>query len=159
VDGAEAAARARALFLDDGHAHGCAETAFVVLKEAYGLPDAGSTSAAMALNGGVAYSGGVCGAITGAAVAIGLLAGERIGDHTVAKRTAREEVRALMDAFRAEFGSLDCRTLIGREIRTAEQHQAFIDSGVWRDVCMAQVEFVVRRLASRADDSGAGGQL
>ena len=49
--------RARELYVDDANVHGCAETAFVVLKEAFGLPDATDSSAAMALNGGVAYSG------------------------------------------------------------------------------------------------------
>ena len=34
-------------------------------------------SAAMAFNGGIAYSGGPCGAITGAAMAVGLLAEQR----------------------------------------------------------------------------------
>jgi hypothetical protein len=56
-----------------------------------------------------------------------------------------------MDDFRAEHGAVDCRTLIGREIRTPEQHRAFIDSGVWRVACMSQVEFVVRALASLSE--------
>ena len=57
---------ARAYFLRPDHLYGCAETVFMVLKEAYSLPDPHNSSAAMALNGGVAYGGSVCGAITGA---------------------------------------------------------------------------------------------
>ncbi len=147
----EAIERARGLFLDDRNVFGCAETAFIVLKEAFGLPDSDDASAALALNGGIAYSGGVCGAITGAAMAVGLLAGERFdggpGGHAEAKRAARETVATMMDDFRKRFGAVDCLTLVG-PIRTPEQHQAFIERGTWRETCMAQIEFVVSRLAA-----------
>ena len=140
----EAAARARTIFLDKSHPYGCAETTFMVLKEAFDLPDPTDPSAAMALNGGVAYDGGVCGAISGAALAVGLLASRRFADHARAKREAREAIADLMDDFRAAHGAVDCRALIGRDIRTPEQHKAFIDSGIWRAACMNQIDFVVR---------------
>jgi C_GCAxxG_C_C family probable redox protein len=141
----------RRLYLDDGHAHGCAEATFVALKGALGLPAPADASAAMALNGGIAYSGGTCGAITGSALAIGLLAASRIDDHRAAKATARRIVARLMDDFEAAHGALDCRTLTGHRLRTPAEHDAFIASGVWRDGCMRQLEFVVARLAPLAD--------
>lgn len=147
---AAAAARARELFLDDAHPYGCAETAFVVLKEAYGLPDPLDSSAAMALNGGVAYHGGVCGALTGSALAAGQLAAARATDHDAAKRLAREITAGLMNAFEAEFGAVECRSLLGLDIRTPEAHAAFLESGAWRTTCMRQVEFAVGRLAAPA---------
>ena len=101
----EAAARARTLFLDESNPFGCAETTFMVLKEAFGLPDPLDPSAAMALNGGVAYSGGVCGAMSGASLAVGLLASRRFKSHARAKREAREAIAGLMDDFRAEHGA------------------------------------------------------
>jgi C_GCAxxG_C_C family probable redox protein len=144
--------RARELFLDDANVYGCAETVFVVLKEAYGLPASGDSSAAMALNGGLAYSGGACGAISGAALAVGQLAAVRIEDHRAAKGAARRIVAGLMEAFTATFGSTACRDLTGVDLRTEQGHRAFIESGVWRDVCMRQVEWVVRRMAPLADE-------
>jgi C_GCAxxG_C_C family probable redox protein len=144
----EGTARARTLFLDESNSFGCAETTFMVLKEAFGLPDPLDSSVAMALNGGVAYSGGVCGAISGASLAVGLLAARRFKSHARAKQMAREAISRVIDDFRAEHGAVDCRALIGREIRTPEQHRAFIDSGIWRVSCMSQIESVVRALAS-----------
>lgn len=135
--------QARRLFLGSHNLYGCAETVFVVLKTAYGLDDPDDTSAAMALNGGVAYDGGVCGAISGAALAIGLLAGRRIADHREAKRVARELTACLIDEFRARHGAVDCRALIELDLRAPGAHRAFIRSGVWRDRCMPQVEFAV----------------
>lgn len=146
-----AARRARELYLDDANTHGCAETAFVVLKEAFGLPDAADSSAAMALNGGVAYSGATCGAVTGAAMALGQLAASRIADHNEAKRAARELTADLLVAFEAEFGATTCRALTGVDLRTEAGHLAFIEGGAWRDGCMRQVELAVTRLAPLAD--------
>ena len=68
-----------------------------------GLAEAEDSSAAMRLNGGVAYSGATCGAVTGAAMAVGLLAGSRIPNHRRAKTTARLLVAGTLDAFVAEF--------------------------------------------------------
>ncbi len=153
-----ARARARALFLDDANTYGCAETTLMVLAEAYGLPDAADTAPAMALNGGIAYSGATCGAITGAAMAVGRLTARRIADHNEAKRAVRAATAELMAAFEAEFGATTCRALTGVDLRTDEGHQAFIESGIWRDGCMRQIEMAVARLAALADqdpDPGA----
>ena len=72
MDQTDVIRKAREYFLRPDNLYGCAETTFMALKEAYGLPHAADSSAAMALNGGIAYSGGLCGAITGAALAVGL---------------------------------------------------------------------------------------
>ena len=85
-----AVTRAEALYLDDAHPYDCAETTFMTLKGMYGLDDPTDPAAAIALNGGVGYSGGPCGAITGAALAVGILAEQRIEDHNRAKLVARE---------------------------------------------------------------------
>lgn len=145
--------RARELFLDDANTYGCAETTLAVLQEVFGLPDPTDASAAMALNGGIAYSGATCGAITGAAIAIGRRAASQIPDHREAKRVAREETARLLAAFEAEFGATTCRALTGVDLATDEGHAAFIESGAWRNGCMRQIEMVVARLAARDEDS------
>lgn len=146
------AALARVYFLDERNQFGCAETTFIVLKGAYRLDDPMDASAAMALNGGIAYSGGACGAVTGAALAVGMLAERRIDDHRAAKRVARELVAGLIDDFRAEHAAVDCRDLIGYDLQAPGQHEAFIASGLWRERCMRQVEFAVTRMAPLANE-------
>jgi len=148
---ADAIAQADAYYLDDDHPYGCAETAFMTLKGVYGLEDPTDPAAAVALNGGLAYSGGPCGAVTGAALAVGLLAEQRIADHKRAKTIARELVHGAMEAFQAEHGAIDCRELIGYDLRAPGQHQAFIDSGLWRQACAGQIRTIVAHLAVLAD--------
>ena len=144
--------RARGYFLTDDNIYGCAETTLIVLQEHYGLPHATESSAAMALNGGIAWSGSVCGAISGAALATGRLAGQRITDHKEAKRVSRTIIAQLMDDFRAEYGSLDCRDLIGLDISSQEGHDRFLESKMWHGACMSQIEFVLHRLVSLGDE-------
>ncbi len=146
-----AVARARRLFLDSDGAYGCAESAYLALAESYGLDEVTSSAPAMVLNGGVAYSGGVCGAISGAALAVGILAERRLVDHRRAKRVARAVVAEAMDRFVERHGSVACRDLIGIDLRAPGQHDAFIESGRWRDGCMAQIELVIADLAPLAD--------
>ncbi len=142
---------ARELFLRDDNHYGCAETSLVALQQIYDLDNPNDSSSAMVLNGGVAYSGGICGAISGAAMAVGRLAEERIEDHKEAKRTARRLIQKMMADFHERFGSHKCSGLIEYDISTQQGHDDFIDSGVWRDTCMKQIEFSVGRLSSLAD--------
>ena len=144
---------ARSLFLRDDNYYGCAESTLVALQMAFGLSDSDDSSATMALNGGVAYSGGICGAVSGAAVAVGRLVESRIGDHQIAKRVTRRLIQRLMSGFVSEFASADCRDLIDYELSIPEEHDAFIESGVWRDTCMRLIEFSVRNLSDLTEES------
>jgi len=143
---------ARSLFLREDNYYGCAESTLVALQQLYDLPDATDSAAAMVLNGGVAYSGGVCGAISGAAMAVGRLAASRVPDHQQAKRVARKLIQRLTTEFVAEFGGSNCSQLIDYDISTASGHDEFIASGVWRNTCMRQIEFSVCRLGALADE-------
>lgn len=141
----------RARFLADGNPYGCAESVLLALQQHYGLDDPGGGDVAMALNGGVAYSGGTCGAITGAALALGRLAGRRIEDRGQAKRVARELTARLIDDFQSAFGATDCRTLTGVDLRAPGAHDAFIAGGSWRVDCLRRLELVVERAAPLAE--------
>jgi C_GCAxxG_C_C family probable redox protein len=147
----DAVGLARVYYLDERHLFGCAETVFIVLKGAYGLDDPMDSSPAVALNGGIAWSGGPCGALTGAALAVGMLAERRIDDHARAKLVAREVIAALIDEFREAHGAIDCRALTGLDLRAPGGHEAFVAGDAWREACMRQIELVVRRLAPLAD--------
>ena len=145
--------RVRELFLDDANTFGCAETALVVLQEAFSLPDPGDSSAAMALNGGIAYSGGMCGAVTGAALAAGRLAGRCFPDHALAKRAAREVTQALLADFSLRFGAAGCRELTGYDFTLPGAHHDFIVGGIWRDACLRQIVFAVERMRALVGDA------
>jgi len=136
--------RVRELFLKDEGYYGCAETTLVALQELFELPNAGDSSPAVVLNGGIAYSGSTCGALTGAALAVGRLAAERIPGHREAKRTARVLIQRAMAEFVERFGAIDCETLTGYDL--VADHDAFMEDGTWKTVCTTQIEFIIDRL-------------
>jgi C_GCAxxG_C_C family probable redox protein len=138
---------ARELFLRDDNTYGCAEAAMLALERHFLVPDGTDGRAAMALNGGIAYSGATCGAITGVALAVGKLAGERAPDRAQAKAASRAVVQAVMAEFAAEFGATDCRTLTGYDLSV--DHDEFISDGAWRKDCMRQIEFSLERAVHR----------
>ena len=141
----------RKTFVNDATDFGCAETSYIVLKDAYGLPNPHDSGPAMVLNGGVAYQGGICGALSGAALAVGQLAQARIADHATAKRVARRLVQRVIAQFEDRFGSTECRDLTGFDLRQSGEHDRFIAAGVWKTACADQVEFAVAELAELAD--------
>jgi hypothetical protein len=147
----EAISKSRQYFLSEDNTYGCAETAYLVLQEAFGLPNPADSSPAMAFNGGFAWTGGMCGVIAGSAIAIGQLAASRIEDHKRAKRITRMIFIRLMDELIVAKRPLNCRDIIGRDIWSEEQHSTFIDSGIWRDVCMSQIEYLIHRLYRLTD--------
>jgi C_GCAxxG_C_C family probable redox protein len=140
----------RRRFLAPGNPYGCAESVLLTLQEQFGLPDPTDGAAAMALNGGIAYSGGTCGAATGAAIALGRLAHARVRDRSRAKRIARELTAIVIDDMRAADGAIDCRTLIGIDLQAPGAHEAFLAAGTWRRECLRRLERVVDRLAPLA---------
>lgn len=90
-------------------------------------------------------------------MAVGRLAQRRIPDHREAKGAARRITQRLMQEFAEEFGSTGCRELTGYDMTT--EHEAFIESGVWKDICMRQIDFAVTRLAPLADPARWAAEL
>ena len=148
----EARGAVRNTFVNDDTTYGCDETSYIVLKNAYALPNPHDSGPAMALNGGVAYQGGICGALSGAALAVGQLAAQRIDDHATAKRVARGLMQQVIDDFENRYGSIECRELTGFDLRQPGEHDRFIAAGVWKTACAAQVEFAVVELAELSDE-------
>ena len=134
-------------FLRPDNAYGCAETTYLVLKHLYGLRDPEDSSIAMVLNGGIAYTGGMCGAITGASLAVGQLAGQTLSDHALAKRKSRQVIIEVHKEFLAEFGTDSCKELTGYDFSKPHEHDRFIGDRRWEVGCTRQILFVVERLA------------
>lgn len=151
---------ARELFLRDDNRFGCAETVYLTSKHIYGLPDSDRSGAAMAFNGGFAHTGGVCGALLGAAIALGERQERDIADHKTAKTVARNQVKELIDTFREAHGSIHCRDLIGYDFSVPGEHDQFIRSEKWKTSCMRLIEFTlenVGRIAETDSQSTFGG--
>ncbi len=147
----EAAKRAVALFTERPEANHCAPSTIIALQEAYDLPGGELLPwIATGFRGGVCL-GEICGALSGAVIALGLMAYQ-----VLEPRTSHEQkitcqailpyIRDLAYNFNRTFGSIHCAVLTRRRERTPEENE--IHARLWfnKDLCSSFVDFVVRTM-------------
>ena len=124
----------------------CAESTLQAVAEAHGLKDSSIPRIATGFCGGISRTDGMCGALSGGIMALGLLTG-RSGPRD-AKDLCYTLVHELVNKFRKEFGSTHCTELLGCNISTVEGSQCFIEKGLMDDVCAV----VTRRTAELVEE-------
>jgi C_GCAxxG_C_C family probable redox protein len=104
----------------------CCESVIKRIDEAHRLPGFNASVMRIASNfgGGVAGWGGVCGAVSGAAMALGLVYGtsgdEEEKEFSEKRKQMRTLTQELMEAFEEDWGHFNCYGLLGCNTRTPE---------------------------------------
>jgi C_GCAxxG_C_C family probable redox protein len=95
--------------------HGCAQCVHMAIQEVSGLKDEGTIKAISGFSGGIGGIQSVCGALTGAALALGLKYGRDVAslqgppEASMKKQgEAIEQVARLAKWFQREFGNIEC---------------------------------------------------
>jgi C_GCAxxG_C_C family probable redox protein len=122
---AEAGAEAARLF--DGGLR-CAESVVAALARRQGAPLEDLTAMATGFCSGLSRTDGLCGAATGAVMAIGLAKGRRSAADSADETYAA--VQSLLAQFTGEFGSVSCPELIGCSVATPEGQQTYRERGL-----------------------------
>jgi C_GCAxxG_C_C family probable redox protein len=99
---------------------------------------------ACAFGGGVARTGGTCGAVSGALMAIGLEHGGTSAEDAAAREKTYEAARAFLALFRREHGSDVCRALLGVDIGTSEGRETALKAGLFKTRCPEFVRTAAR---------------
>lgn len=133
---------ARACF-DQGFS--CSQAVASVFAADFGIDRETLLRVAAPFGGGIARTGGVCGALSGALMILGLRHGSVEAD-PVAKQRAYEIAHEFVECFRARNGALDCRDLLGEDISTPAGRQAIKDAGLSKTICPRLVESSVEIL-------------
>ena len=134
----------------------CCESTLKRVNKAKPLPgfDSDIMRIASGFGGGIGGWGSACGAVSGAAMALGLVYGSN-GDEEVKsfkdkKAELREVTREFLGAFQSEFGSVNCQDLLGVNRHTEEGRKRYAElsgTGVFR--CNEYVEWASRWVADR----------
>jgi C_GCAxxG_C_C family probable redox protein len=104
----------------------CAESVVLALAKAQGINSELLPKAATAFCGGMSRTCGTCGALTGAMMGIGLSLGRSTAGDSVDPSYAATQ--KLVHAFEKEFGSRDCKELLGGcDLNTPEGQAMFKD--------------------------------
>ncbi|MCJ7547196.1 MAG: C-GCAxxG-C-C family protein [Deltaproteobacteria bacterium] len=95
-----------------------------------------------------------CGALSAAVVSLGLLHRAPLADKKrtkQARQRARQDADELVRGFKADFGNISCRQLVGFDFSQPGEYQRFQESGRWNDTCNRFVQFVIERFYGFAD--------
>lgn len=116
---------------------GCSESVLLAITQAHGIENEIIPKIASCFAGGIGNSGSVCGAVSGAIMAIGLIVeeGETFEDY-LNKLSIGNEFRK---RFEAEMGTIYCRELTGYDMTTSERTYAYMKSEVPQKVCFPAV--------------------
>jgi C_GCAxxG_C_C family probable redox protein len=109
----------------------------LAVSQELGIECAAIPRIATPFGGGIGGRGEVCGAVTGAVMAIGLKHGRE--EPSQSNRHAYALAREFCRRFEEESGHLYCRDLTGMDLSTAEGVQAYRRSDVPLRVCMPAV--------------------
>jgi C_GCAxxG_C_C family probable redox protein len=133
----------------------CAEAVLGGLVYEFNLDCNCSPRIATAFGGGMAGQGEICGALTGAMMALGLKYGRERGDDNNSKALTYGKVRELFTAFKVEFGSCGCFDLIGINLTTPEGLEQAKEVGLHENICPKYVKFCAEQAAQLIEQSPA----
>jgi C_GCAxxG_C_C family probable redox protein len=137
--------------------YNCAESALLALGGGQARVQGELQRLATAFGGGTARRGLLCGAVAGAAMALGLHLGRSLPDDSAGKDRVYQAVEELMAAVEARFGSVQCRQLTGVDFREPGSHDAFCP--VKEKVCIPLLRFVVETAARQLGSQDRGAAL
>lgn len=104
----------------------CAESVLLALSEEFNQKSPIIPRIATGFGAGVGRSGNICGALSGAVMATGLLIGCDKGEEEKEKRNAAyESVLQMVKAFEKEFRSSQCRVLTQCDFQTEEGREKY----------------------------------
>jgi len=126
----------------------CAQATFTAFSDEMGMSKKLALSVSQGFGGGMGHTGSVCGAVTGAYMALGLA-------NPASEETPRQNIEktyALMDEFNKKFkalhGSTNCTELTGYDLGKPEEMVKAREEGVFAAKCPVFVRDAVEIVES-----------
>jgi C_GCAxxG_C_C family probable redox protein len=112
----------------------CSQSVLAAFAPELGLDANAALRVSAAFGGGMGRTGGICGAVTGALMVLGLRYGPTVADK-VAKELTYEQAREFIARFEARQGATTCADLLGVNIGTPEGQAAAREANLFRTTC------------------------
>ncbi len=117
----------------------CSAAVFSAFAPELGLDTDTAKKIACGFGAGVSKTGNMCGAVSGAILAIGLKYGKCVEGDDAATEKTRALVRRFIREFEEKNGSLNCTELLGYNLSIPEEYAAAAKSGIFIEKCPALV--------------------
>ncbi len=134
--------------------YNCAESVLLAFMETFDIKCKMAPRMASGFGGGISRTDHICGAFSGAVIALGLLSGRDKPDED--REKIYSKVSELEKRFSEEFGTIECTDLLGFDISTHEGHTAAKEAGVFQTKCSVFVQRsaeIISDIASRSTDN------
>ena len=113
----------------------CAQAVFTAFSDELGLDRDSALKVSCGFGGGLAHSDGVCGAVSGAIMAISLKYGKSNPEDNAAKEKTYMLINRYLEDFKTRHGSINCTALIGYNLKSAADADKAREAGVFTSVC------------------------
>ena len=125
----------------------CAQAVLAVYCEQFGIERRLALKLAQGFGGGMGHMGGICGAVTGAYMVLGLA--QKVWDDNNPRQgldRTYELVREFTERFKALHGTVICKELIGYDLSTPEGLSQARNKGIFTTICADLVSDSVKIL-------------
>jgi C_GCAxxG_C_C family probable redox protein len=126
--------------------HNCCQSLLAAYGEFYGLGRETALKLGSGMGGGLGHAGEVCGFVSAACLLLGLKNG---GDTPEAKAKVNPLCLELCDAIVAKYGSVNCKDIIKRDIRTIEATIKAKEEGAFAQICTPCGQFIAELLENK----------
>jgi C_GCAxxG_C_C family probable redox protein len=117
----------------------CSQAVLVAFAEELGLSEEQALKLGACFGGGMC-KGEVCGACTGALMALGLKYGQADVADLESRKKTNDITVEFLDLFKKENGSYICKELLGCDLSTAQGKQYALDNKLFVEFCPKMVE-------------------
>lgn len=132
--------KANELFRKQYH---CSQAVFAAFAEELGITEQQALKIGACFGSGM-RKGEVCGACTGALMALGLKYGQCSEEDINSRFKTNEVTDRFMSEFKKENGSFMCRELLGCDLSTAEGISTALEKKLFTEFCPKMVESATR---------------
>ena len=109
---------------------------------------------ASGLHGGVAGFQELCGAFTGAVLALGYQIGNQGREYKEHKKVTDQAVREFAKRFKEHAGALHCRAIVEYDFSDPDGYKAFRKSDAPATKCRPAVRFAVEQVLATTEEGG-----
>ncbi|PWR71116.1 C-GCAxxG-C-C family protein [Methanospirillum stamsii] len=120
--------------------YNCSQSVFTAFAEENGLDPAIALKIATSFGGGIGRTGNVCGAVSGAILAIGLIHGMDSLQESGKKEQCYALDQEFIQKFTAKFGSIECTKLLGYNLGIPAEREEAGKKGVIKHICPGLVK-------------------
>jgi C_GCAxxG_C_C family probable redox protein len=124
--------------------YNCSQAVMKSVLEQKGLDFDEIFHIAAGFGGGIGLQGHICGAVSGAVAALGVINGKRFDDAIKHKEATYDTAEKFMKQFSEKNGTIICDGLTGIEMADKAQHDKAIEDGTFRKICPGFVKDAVK---------------